>query len=131
MAHIYDELCWDHGGACGCLGQGGDIRGVELRVHQNALKQGRRPGHDGDGLRFDGLEYGGYIENSHGIDGGAFKKRGQPARLVAKAVEEGVDNEIAIVGIEPQDIREGGERLQILTVGSDYAFGSACCARGE
>ena len=46
-------------------------------------------------------------------------------------MEEGIDDEIAVLSIESQDICEGTEGSQILTVGGDNTFCTAGCTRSK
>jgi hypothetical protein len=72
---------------------------------EQAGVEGRRPRQHGDPLAVDERHGPRHVEDRLRHDGGAADQAGQDARLEPEAVEERVDDQVAVAGVEPRDAR--------------------------
>ena len=90
---------------------------------EQGLKEGGRAGQHADPMPFDQAQRALRVEGRLGIDGRPAQERGEPARLVAEGMEEGVDDQIAILPVQPHGGSPFLESGDVLPVGDHGPLG--------
>ncbi|MNF86991.1 hypothetical protein D3C84_694450 [compost metagenome] len=91
----------------------------------------RRPGQEAHPVTFDPRQHRLGLEGALRQDARTADQRRQPTGLEAEGVEEGVDDQVAVVGVEADDLPPVIEQAHILPVGAEHTLGIAGGARSE
>ncbi|MNF80196.1 hypothetical protein D3C84_624330 [compost metagenome] len=98
---------------------------------QHGRIEGWRPRQEADAILLHPAQHGFGVEGALRQDGRAANERGEPTRLEAEAVEEGVDDEVAVPCLQADGLAPVVEQAQVLAMGTKHALGIASGAGGE
>ena len=110
VAHGVDHLDGDSRSAGHSQSERRQVKFVEVGVVQDRLVDGRRTGEHGDSLLADPPHYCRDVEHWVGNESYALHQAGQDPGVEAEGVEERIDHQIAVAGLQADDLapREEG-----------------------
>ncbi len=131
VAHAANQFHRSRRGAGDRQTQARKIVIAALRVREDRLVDRGGPGQYADAIPTNARQNFGDIKSELGQSGGAAHQTGQPARLVAEGMKEGVDDQVAVAFAKAHHFAPGLEPPDILTVGGHHALGAPGGPRGE
>ena len=105
--------------------------GNGIGTSEQGLEERRRPRQHRDGFGLEVSTHNLEVEHWFWVDGGPSHETGQESRLVAKGVEEGIDDQVAVAVTESHDRGPGAEGPERLRVTGRDALRVPGCPRGE
>ncbi|MDT4849749.1 hypothetical protein FQZ97_838770 [compost metagenome] len=99
-------------------------------VQHGGIERGR-PRQETDAILLDPSQHGFGVEGPLRQDGRATNEGREPTRLEAEAVEERVDDQVAVAWLQADDLAPVVEQAQVLAMGTEHALGVAGGAGGE
>ena len=100
-------------------------------MRQHGQEQRWRARQEADAITGDACQHRVAVKHLLGIDRGALDEGGDPAGLVTKGVKEGVDDQVAVTGTQPDHPAPGAEGANGGAVRRHHTLGPPGGARGE
>ncbi|MDT4844992.1 hypothetical protein FQZ97_789640 [compost metagenome] len=129
--HAPDHFHRHRGGARHRHPQAGKVVALTVGEAEDGLVQGRRARQHSDPFAGDALQHHRHVEHLLRQDAAAAHQRRQPTGLVAEAVEERVDDQVAVALTQADHGTPVADDAQVLAMGSHHALRLAGGARGE